>query len=239
MDCAEHRPDSPPDGLPATHSPVPDSAAAVFWRNRATGLFDRIPLPAAFCKADGTILRANPALAAEWGELAGSLRGRSALDLFHPESRDQLRSIAEAIRLHRRSRYPVAVRWTTASGVERRGEVSVDLVDDTSTDEPNLLVIVRVVEELPIGPAIPADAVADTEVRILALTAHGATAAQIASTIGLTADGVNYHLKQLSHRWGVSGKAALVARAYVEGILAPDVWPPMPARTADPRSSGR
>ncbi|MER6081362.1 PAS domain-containing protein [Streptomyces sp. NPDC001833] len=225
MDCGERRSDNSADGLPATHSPVPDSAAAVFWRNRATGLFDRIPLPAAFCKADGTILRANPALAAEWGRLAGSLRGCSALELFHPEARDQLRSIAEAIRLHRRSRYPMAVRWTTAGGVERRGEVSVDLVDDTSIDEPNLLVIVHVVEEEPIGPSATVD---DTEARILALTAGGATAAQIASAVGLTADGVNYHLKQLSRRWGVSGKAALVARAYVEGILAPDVWPPVP-----------
>lgn len=240
MDCGEHRSDSTTEGLRATRSPVPDSAAAVFWRNRATGLFDRMPLPAAFCRADGTILRANPALAAEWGQLAGSLRGRGALDLFHPEARDQLRSIAEAIRLHRRSRYPVTVRWTTASGAERRGEVSVDLVDDTSTSEPNLLVIVRVVEEEePIEPATAATMLDDTEARILALTAGGATAAQIASAVGLTADGVNYHLKQLSRRWGVSGKAALVARAYVEGILAPDVWPPMPARTAGPRSSVR
>ncbi|MER6224942.1 PAS domain S-box protein [Streptomyces sp. 900105755] len=229
MDCAEHRGDSAPDGLASTRSPVPDSAAAVFWRNRATGLFDRIPLPAAFCKADGTILRANPALAAEWGLLAGSLRGRSALSLFHPESRDQLRSIAEAIRLHRRSRYPVDVHWTTESGVERRGDVSVELVDDTSADEPNLLVIVRLAEEEPPGPAMPGDTLDDTGVRILALTAKGATAAQIASAIGLTADGVNYHLKQLSQCWGVSGKAALVARAYVEGILAADAWPPAPA----------
>ncbi|WP_427919199.1 PAS domain-containing protein [Streptomyces sp. cg40] len=224
MDCGEHG----PYGLAATPAPVPDSAAAVFWRNRATGLFDRIPLPAAFCTADGTILRANPALAAEWGRLAGSLRGHSALDLFHMDARDQLRSIAEAIRLHRRSRYPVAVHWITADGIERRGDVSVDLVDDTSTDEPNLLVIVRVAEEEPRSPATAAATLDDTEARILALTAGGATAAQTASAVGLTADGVNYHLKQLSRRWNVSGKAALVARAYVEGILAPDVWPPVP-----------
>ncbi|MET7714898.1 LuxR C-terminal-related transcriptional regulator [Streptomyces sp. NPDC005407] len=90
--------------------------------------------------------------------------------------------------------------------------MSVDLVDDTSVDEPNLLVIVRVVEEGPIGPAACADTLDDAEVRILALTADGATAAQIASAVGLTADGVNYHLRRLSRHWGVSGKAALVAR---------------------------
>ncbi|MEW1718244.1 PAS domain-containing protein [Streptomyces sp. NPDC093109] len=224
-------------GSTGSRSVVPDSTVAVFWRNRTAALFDRIPLPVAFCGTDGTILRANPALAAEWGQLAGAFNGRSALDLFHPESWGQLRSIEEAIRLHRRSRYPVAVRWTTVNGVERRGEVSVELVDDTSFDEPNLLVIVRVAEagtpeKETAAPAVPGGTVhADgTELRILALTAGGATAAQIASAVGLTADGVNYHLKRLSRRWGVSGKAALVARAYTAGILAPGTWPPEPAR---------
>ena len=49
--------------LPPTGSPVPDSRAAVFWRNRALGLFDRLPLPTAYCTTDGTILRANAAMA--------------------------------------------------------------------------------------------------------------------------------------------------------------------------------
>jgi len=219
--------------LQPTMSPVPDSSAAVFWRNRALGLFDRIPLPTAYCTTDGTILRVNAAMAGEWGMLAGPLRGRSILDLFHPETRNQLRSVTEAIRLHRRSRYTVAVGWTTATGVERHGEMTVDLVSETSTEAPNLLLMLRISQEHPApesaeaAPAVKAD---EIEARILALAAAGSTTGQIASAVGLTVDGVNYHFKQLSRRWGVTGKTALVARAYVEGVLAPDAWPPAPAR---------
>jgi PAS domain S-box-containing protein len=219
--------------LPATVPPVPDSGAAVFWRNRALGLFDRLPLPTAYCTTDGTILRVNAAMAGEWGTLAGPWRGRSILDLFHPETRDQLRAVTEAIRLHRRSRYTVAVHWTTATGVERHGEMTVDLVSETSTDAPNLLLMLRIDESRPepsSGAAAPEVKADEIEARILALAAAGSTTGQIASAVGLTVDGVNYHFKQLSRRWGVTGKAALVARAYVEGVLAPGAWPPTPAR---------
>ncbi|MFE7532184.1 diguanylate cyclase, partial [Kitasatospora sp. NPDC057542] len=53
--------------------------------------------------------------------------------------------------------------------------------------------------------------------------------AQIAREIGVTPDGVNYHLARLSRRWRVPNRTALVARAYATGVLAPDVWPPRPA----------
>lgn len=219
--------------LPPTRSPAPDSRAAVFWRNRALGLFDRLPLPTAYCTTDGTILRVNAAMAGEWGTLAGPLRGRSILDLFHPETRDELRAVTEAIRLHRRSRYTVAVGWTTAAGVERRGEMTVDLVGEASHNAPDLLLMLPVREDVP-APArdcdVPPVKADEIEARILALAAAGSTTGQIASAVGLTVDGVNYHFKQLSRRWGVTGKAALVARAYVEGVLAPGVWPPAPAR---------
>lgn len=228
--------------LPATMSPVPDSGAAVFWRNRALGLFDRLPMPTAYCTTDGTILRVNAAMAGEWGTLAGPWRGRSILDLFHPETRHQLRAVTEAIRLHRRSRYAVAVRWTAANGAERHGEMIVDLVSETSTDTPNLLLMLRIDEERPVPSsdvARPEAEADEIEARILALTAAGSTTGQIASAVGLTVDGVNYHFKQLSRRWGVTGKAALVARAYVQGILTPDAWPPSPVRpTARRRAPG-
>ncbi|MFJ7998249.1 LuxR C-terminal-related transcriptional regulator [Streptomyces sp. NPDC096310] len=65
--------------------------------------------------------------------------------------------------------------------------------------------------------------------RILALVAGGGTTAQIARTVGLTVDGVTCHLGRLSRRWGVGNRAALVAHAYVTGVLAPGVWLPAPS----------
>ncbi|MEV5540004.1 LuxR C-terminal-related transcriptional regulator [Saccharopolyspora shandongensis] len=71
--------------------------------------------------------------------------------------------------------------------------------------------------------------VSPVEARILALAAGGVTTAQIAKSVGLTADGVNYHLQRMSRRWRMPNRTALVARAYVLGVLKPAAWPPEPA----------
>ncbi|MCP2165613.1 LuxR C-terminal-related transcriptional regulator [Goodfellowiella coeruleoviolacea] len=205
---------------------------AVAWRNRALLLLDHLPMPVAACEPDGTILFVNPAMASEWSALPGQLAGRNALDLFRPVLAEDLRSIVDAIRLGRRSRYPISVSWTTPAGAERCGELTVDLISETSADHPHLLLLLRVAAE-PAEPAAappgPRVSVSPVEARVLALAAGGATTAQIARAVELTVDGVNYHLGRLSRRWGVANRAALVARAYVHGVLAPGVWPPEPA----------
>ncbi len=108
--------------------------------------------------------------------------------------------------------------------------MTVDLVSDTPEQTPNLLLSLRAVE--PLGeapPPGPRAEVSPVEARILAAAARGATTAQIAREIGLTPDGVNYHLARLSRRWRVPNRTALVARAYATGVLAADTWPPEPS----------
>ncbi|GAB2724379.1 LuxR C-terminal-related transcriptional regulator [Kitasatospora kifunensis] len=222
------------------HAP-PQCERAIFWRNRTILLFDHIPLPTAFCSLDGVIRLANPALAAEWGLLPGRLTGRNILDLFHPRTTPRLRSLAEAVRLQRRSRYPIEVSWTPAggnggssgaAGGERHGEMTVDLVSDGPDSQPNLLLHLRVLATPPPPPPPPAaPAVSAIEARILALAAAGATTARIAAETSLSVDGVNYHLGRLARRWGTTNRTALVAHAYVTGVLAPNTWPPAPATT--------
>lgn len=219
------------EGRPAG-PPTPDlwPGDGVTWRNRAFLLFDRLPVPIALCDTDGGVLMVNPALAAEWGELPGRLTGKNALDLFRPSGTDQLHPIAEAVRSGRRSRYPVEVSWSAAGGVERYGELTIDLVGDSPDAPPVLLLLLRVLgtrdEPRPGGTGAEAN---DAEKRILALVAGGSTTAQIAKTVGLTVDGVNYHLGRLSRRWGTGNRTALIAYAYVTGVLAPNTWPPAPA----------
>ncbi|GAA2922373.1 hypothetical protein GCM10010524_60100 [Streptomyces mexicanus] len=205
---------------------------AITWRNRVILLLDRLPMPVALCDTAGVILLANPAMAAEWGMLSGQMRGRNALDFFRPRTRTRLHPIAEAVRLGRRSRYPVEVSWSTAKGVERYGEMDVDPVSDTPDAPPALMLLLRVLGERAESAAAAAgvEEVSGMEARILALTAGGATTARIAKTVGLTVDGVNYHLARLSRRWGVRGRTALVARAYTLGVLDREVWPPAAAQ---------
>lgn len=197
---------------------------AVFWRNRAVALFDRVPMPAAFCDSRGVIRTVNPAMAAEWSVLPGHLSGRDVLELFRAGS--GVDPVKEAVRLGRRSRYPVEVSWTAGSGVERYGQMTIDLVGDVPDTPPNLLLLLRILDE---HSDPPAGQVSELEGRILTLTASGSTSAQIASAVGLTVDGVNYHFTNLGRRWGVTGKAALVARAYVAGVLDSRMWPPAPS----------
>ncbi|MBJ7905689.1 PAS domain S-box protein [Streptomyces sp. DSM 110735] len=214
----------PPDDSPASRE---WHRQAITWRNRVMLLLDHLPLPVALCDPQGVIIVANPAMAAEWGMLSGQLQGRNALDFFHPRTPTRLHPIAEAVRLRRRSRYPVEVTWSTPDGTERYGEIDVDPVSDTPEAAPALMLLLRIGGERPSGGAAEKEPlVNEIEARILALAAVGDTTARIAKAVGLTADGVNYHLTQLSQRWGVRGKAALVARAYVTGVLDPAAWPP-------------
>ncbi|MEU1316680.1 PAS domain-containing protein [Streptomyces tibetensis] len=201
---------------------------AVTWRNRALLLFDRVAMPVAVCDVYGAVLLANPAMAAECGRTPGQLRGRDVLDLFSPREATQVERIAEALRLRHRSRYQVSVRWRAPCGAERTGELTADPVSDTAEDTPALLVMLRVDPERAPSPAAPAEQarVTPTEARILALLAAGATTARASRETGLSTDGVTYHLRRLSSRWGASNRTELVARAYALGVLTPGVWPP-------------
>jgi PAS domain S-box-containing protein len=198
---------------------------AVMWRNRALMIFDRVAVPVAVCDVYGAVLLANPAMAAECGTTPGRLRGRDVLELFRPQEATQVERIAQALRLRHRSRYQVSVRWEAPGGAERFGELTADPVSDTVEDTPALLVMLRVQGERQPLTEAPVR-VAPVEARILALLAGGATTAKAAKETGLSADGVNYHLRRLSARWGASNRTELVARAYALGVLTPGVWPP-------------
>ncbi|MGW1179227.1 LuxR C-terminal-related transcriptional regulator [Kitasatospora sp. NPDC002543] len=199
---------------------------AVFWRNRALQLLDHMPLPIALCDFGGRILIVNRAMAAEFGRLPGQLRDRRILEFFTLLDSGTLEAVTEAIRLHRRSQYPARVSWTPAGGRERYGRMTVALVGDVPQRPPSLLLSLHATE-LP-DEAERAEA-SPVEARILAAAARGDTTAQIAREIGVTPDGVNYHLARLSRRWRVPNRTALVARAYATGVLAPNTWPPQPA----------
>ncbi|MFH9085009.1 PAS domain-containing protein [Streptomyces sp. NPDC017673] len=209
-------------------------ADAVVWRNRAQMLFDRVAVPVAVCDVYGQVVLANPAMAAECGTTPGRLRGRHVLELFRPQQAGQVERIAEALRLRHRSRYQVSVCWRAPGGAERHGELTADPVSDSVEETPALLVMLRVLGERPAPEPEPVR-VTDTERRVLALLAGGATTARAARELGLTRDGVTYHLRRLSARWNATNRTELVARAYAMGVLATGVWPPEPGTATDGR----
>ncbi|MDX3696401.1 LuxR C-terminal-related transcriptional regulator [Streptomyces europaeiscabiei] len=74
-------------------------------------------------------------------------------------------------------------------------------------------------------------ALTPTEASILELTAQGLTSGQIASRLHFSTKNVEYHLGNLRFRIGGGNRVALIARAYVCGLLRRGVWPP--AATTD------
>ncbi|MDF3300261.1 PAS domain-containing protein [Streptomyces tropicalis] len=75
-----------------------------------------------------------------------------------------------------------------------------------------------------------------TQVRILALLAAGHSNADIAASLHLSRQTVDYHLSRLRDLLDAPTRAALVARAYVLGILSPHAWPPRSATASHPLS---
>ncbi|MFI1680466.1 PAS domain-containing protein [Streptomyces sp. NPDC020607] len=218
-------------------------ADAAVWRGRFLTLLDRSPTPTAIAGTNGLVSVANPAFAGALGLQPGRVANRLLLDLLTPTNSEQLRKLDEAMRSGRRSRYPVEACWK-ARGTVRHGQVTVEPVTDPLEDTPPLIVTLRVAEERerPSGNGTPAragrpvgtdaedelahPALSAQEARVLRLVAGGATTAVVARTIGIGVDGVNYHLTRLCRRLRVPNRTALVARAYVLGLLAPEAWPP-------------
>jgi PAS domain S-box-containing protein len=199
-------------------------ADAVTWRNRALLVFDRVSVPVAVCDVYGRVVLANPAMATECGTTPGGLRGRQVLELFRPQESGQVERIAEALRLRHRSRYEVSVCWRAPGGAERYGELTADPVSDSAEETPALLVMLRVLGER--APRPEPMRTTEVERQVLALLAGGATTARAARELGLSRDGVSYHLRRLAARWGAANRTELVARAYAFGVLLPGVWPP-------------
>ncbi|MFJ2906467.1 helix-turn-helix transcriptional regulator [Streptomyces sp. NPDC087212] len=75
------------------------------------------------------------------------------------------------------------------------------------------------------GPAAR-PALTPTETTILELTAQGLTSTQIAKRLHFSTNNVEYHLANLRIRMGGVNRVALVARAYVWGLLQRGAWPP-------------
>ncbi|WP_241777966.1 PAS domain-containing protein, partial [Streptomyces sp. CT34] len=149
--CAdgEQGPAAGPHGPPGTLDPAGRCAVSPY-RDYFVMLLDRVPTPIAVCRADGEVVIANPAMAAEWDASPGQLRGRNLLDRFRPRDKGQITRLTEALRLGHRSRYPVEVRWRVGpEGPEREGELSVDPVGDPSVRPPALLALLRVNETAP------------------------------------------------------------------------------------------
>jgi PAS domain S-box-containing protein len=221
----------PPDPSTDTADDLPLSRQLSIRRNQLVGLFDRFPVATAVCYTDGFILRTvNPAFCQTVGVGRKQLRGQSLLDVVSPVDPAAVERLSDALRQQRHSRFPLQVRWT-ADGTAFTGHLTVERVDEAMLGHLPLLVFIHVDRR---GPATdPRFTLDPMAASILALVAGGASTSAVARTVGLTVDGVNYHLSRLCRRLKVPNRTALVARAYVLGLLDAAMWPPASGTAAD------
>jgi DNA-binding CsgD family transcriptional regulator len=212
---------------PTSAGELPVSEQLTIRFNQLVDLFDRFPLATALCYTDGFVISgANPGFSKAVGIGRSRLPGRALFDILSPTDATAADQLTAALQGKKRGRFPLQVRWT-AKDVDITGHLTAEPVDWVLIGHQPVLVFLHVDQHGPApNPQLVLEPVA---ARILMLVAGGATTAVVARNVGLTVDGVNYHLRRLSRLLHAPNRPALVARAYALGLLQPGTWPPTAA----------
>nr|WP_243275198.1 PAS domain S-box protein [Streptomyces albus] len=195
-------------------------------------LRDHSGLPCALLSADGRIEEAGAATAELFGTRLSDLVGRRADTLLAatPELH-QLRLAWEKLITRRVRRMEVSAMLLDARGRQRRAQVHLATVSRRSAGRAARVWAVVTHQSLAHEAHPPLTA---AQLRILSLLAQGSTNGEIATSLKLSRQAVDYHLSRLRDLLGAATRPALVARAYVLGLLAPRTWPPRPTPTTLP-----
>ncbi|MEE4545117.1 PAS domain-containing protein [Streptomyces sp. V4-01] len=185
-------------------------------------LFDRAWTPTVVTDPAGVVRDANPAAARLTGRSAESLTGAPLARLLPPEACALLAArraarpdgYADAIAAVRRSdglRVPVrAVTWPA-------GPPGEDVICCLFPFTPPSAHPAE-------GPGLPS--LTGSETRIVEGLALGLTNVELGRDLHLSRQGLDYRIDRLRRKLAARSRAALVARAYVTGVLDPSAWPP-------------
>ncbi len=203
------------------------------WRDRHRTLFDRNPVPMIITTAGagGTILDANPAFGALVGGRLSDIRGRGLADFVDPVDDVGASVAAQELIAGKRSQINGTTCYRRHDGTRIRARVTLLPVPGTEkhhADDPGAGgSLVNVIQPEATLPAPRGPALTRREATILELRARGNTNPQIATAVGLSTRGLDYHLRQLARKLRCpTSPAALVARAFHLGLLGTDEWPP-------------
>ncbi|WP_344879530.1 PAS domain-containing protein [Allokutzneria multivorans] len=182
--------------------------SAATWRNRFLALLDRSPVPTCVATKHGRISVANPAMAAALGRRPRELVDADLEILFSTADTETHRRLMHELSTGRLARRTLRVRWAGHSGT-----LTVQAVPD---DEGLALLATLAVD--PKAPPEPPP-LSERERDVLTRIAAGESTTVIARALGLTAEGVTYHVTRMVKRFGVPNRTALVARAFTLGLL--------------------
>ncbi|MFJ4876908.1 PAS domain-containing protein [Streptomyces sp. NPDC088745] len=197
-------------------------------------LRDHSGLACALLTANGRVVEASAAAAELFHLNVPDLLGRRAHTLLAPDpDLDLLHRRWNGLIARRTRRLETSAVLVDALGRTRRAQLHLTSVGNPALRARQVWAVVTH-QSLAHEPHPPLTA---AQVRILSLLAEGSSNGDIASSLNLSRQTVDYHLSRLRELLGAATRPALVARAYVLGILAPRAWPPRPAAAPQPFST--
>ncbi|MFD7102084.1 PAS domain-containing protein [Streptomyces celluloflavus] len=216
---------------------ITDCTRAVNQRREAEeslrALRDHSGLPCALLSAGGRIQQASTAAAELLQTRLSDLVGRRADSLLAPlPELDGLHHRWHDLISRRSRRVQTSAVFVDARGAQRRARLHLTTVGRSSARAASVWAVVTH-QGLAHEPQPPLTA---SQLRILSLLAGGRSNGEIATSLRLSRQTVDYHLSRLRALLGATTRPALVARAYVLGILAPQTWPPRSATATHPQS---
>ncbi|MFG2137885.1 helix-turn-helix transcriptional regulator [Streptomyces sp. NPDC048650] len=217
---------------------ISDHTRALHQRREAEeslcALRDHSGLPCALISAGGRILQASAAAAELLGARLSDLIGRRAHTLLAPAPElRELRRGWHALIARRSRRIQTSAVLLDVRGRQRRARLHLTTVGRSAARASSVWAVVTH-QGLAHEPHPPLTA---SQVRILALLAAGRSNGEIAASLHLSRQTVDYHLSRLRDLLEAPTRCALVARAYVLGILEPQTWPPRSATAGHPHSA--
>lgn len=211
--------------------------ATVQWQEaeeNLEALRDHSGLPCALLSANGRVVEASAAAAELFRLSPHDLVGRRAHTLLAPEpGLDRLHRRWNGLIARRTRRAETSAVLVDAQGLQRRARLHLTTIGHSAGRARHVWAVVTH-QSLAHEAHAPLTA---AQVRILSLLAEGSSNGDIATSLQLSRQTVDYHLSRLRHVLGAATRPALVARAYVLGILAPCAWPPRSATAAHPLSA--
>ncbi|WP_241845111.1 MULTISPECIES: PAS domain-containing protein [Streptomyces] len=217
---------------------VTDHLRATAQRQQAEenlqALRDHSGLPCALLSANGRVLEASAAAAGLFQLGVHDLVGRRAHTLLAPEpDLGPLHRRWNGLIARRTRRVEISAVLVDAHGLQRRAQLHLTTIGHSAGRARHVWAVVT--HQSLAHEAHPSLTAA--QIRILSLLAEGSSNGDIATSLKLSRQTVDYHLSRLRHLLGAATRPALVARAYVLGILAPRAWPPRSATAAHPFSA--
>ncbi|MFE0106453.1 PAS domain S-box protein [Streptomyces sp. NPDC059009] len=197
-------------------------------------LRDHTGLPCALLSACGRVVEASAAAAELFGLALPDLVGRRAHTLLAPTpDLDRLHRRWRGLIARRTRRVETHVTLDGTQGLQRRARLHLTTVGHSADRARHVWAVVT--HQSLAHEAHPSLTAA--QIRILTLLAQGSSNSDIATSLKLSRQTIDYHLGRLRDLLDAATRPSLVARAYVLGILSPAAWPPRSATAGHPMST--